>query len=214
MKNKHSFYFFIFILVMLALSSCSTVTHDGPPNFYVDETKIPNAVPKPERLSRIGNQPSYVVKGRRYYVMRSSRNYDQIGVASWYGTAFHARHTSNGERYNMLAMTAAHKTLPLPTYVEVTNLRNQRKIIVKINDRGPFAPNRIIDLSYVAAKKLHMLGPGTALVRVRAINPYQYQQEVVLAHAATHHRSIHQSVLIASAKPTYVRGSYNARDVD
>jgi rare lipoprotein A len=87
---------------------------------------------------------------------------------------FHERRTSSGEKYDMLAMTAAHKTLPLPTYVEVTNLKNNRTIIVKVNDRGPFSSNRIIDLSYVAAKKLGMLGRGTADVRIRALNPYTY----------------------------------------
>jgi rare lipoprotein A len=142
---------------------------DGPPPFPVDETKIPNAVPHKEKLSRIGNKP-YVVKGKPYYVMKSSKNFVEVGIASWYGTMFHDQRTSNGEKYDMLAMTAAHKHLPLPTYVQVTNLENHRKIIVKVNDRGPFKPNRIIDLSYVAAKKLHMTGKGTALVEVRAID--------------------------------------------
>ncbi len=98
--------------------------------------------------------PYYTVYGKRYYIMKSPRNFVQTGMASWYGTKFHSRRTSSGEKYDMLAMTAAHKTLPLPTYVEVTNLKNHRQIIVKVNDRGPFSSNRIIDLSYVAAKKL------------------------------------------------------------
>ena len=114
--------------------------------------------------------PIYCVFGRCYRTLKSSKHYDQRGWASWYGMKFHARHTSSGERYNVLGMTAAHKTLPLPTYVEVTNLRNRLKIIVKVNDRGPFEGNRLIDLSYVAAKKLGMLGQGTAPVRVRAID--------------------------------------------
>lgn len=165
----------LLVLFVLLLSSCSHISrHDGPPNFYVDETKIPNAVPKPEPLSKYGNMDSYRVFGRRYYPMKSSKNYQAVGIASWYGTQFHTHNTSSGERYNMLGMTAAHKTLPLPTYVEVTNLKNQRKIIVKVNDRGPFESNRLIDLSYVAAKKLGMLGHGTALVRVTAIDPYHY----------------------------------------
>lgn len=164
-----------FILFALLLSSCSHISrHDGPPNFYVDETKIPNAVPKPEPLSKYGNMESYRVFGKRYYPMKSSKNYQAVGVASWYGTQFHAHSTSSGERYNMLGMTAAHKTLPLPTYVEVTNLKNHRKVIVKVNDRGPFESNRLIDLSYVAAKKLGMIGHGTSLVRVTAIDPYRY----------------------------------------
>lgn len=162
-------------LSIIILSSCSTHTKkDGPPNFYVDETKIHNAVPRPEPLAKYGNMPSYRVFGRRYYVLKSYHYYDEVGIASWYGTKFHARRTSSGEPYNMLSMTAAHKTLPLPTYVQVTNLKNHRKVIVKVNDRGPFAEGRIIDLSYVAAKKLGITGHGTALVRVHAIDPYTW----------------------------------------
>jgi rare lipoprotein A len=160
------------LFAVVLLNGCShTSRKDGPPDFYVDETKIPNAVPKLEALSKYGNMNHYTVFGKRYYVMKSSRNYEEQGVASWYGTKFHTHHTSNGERYNMLAMTAAHKTLPLPTYVEVTNLKNGKKIIVKVNDRGPFESNRLIDLSYVAAKKLGMIGHGTTHVDVKAIDP-------------------------------------------
>jgi rare lipoprotein A len=170
--------------IIACLTSCSHVKrHDGAPNFYVDETKVPNAVPKVEPLAKFGNMPSYRVFGKRYYTLKTSRHYDEIGTASWYGTMFHAQRTSSGEPYDMLAMTAAHKTLPLPTYVEVTNLKNRRKIIVKVNDRGPFESNRIIDLSYVAAKKLGMLGHGTALVRVKAIDPLIYGKPApVIAH--------------------------------
>lgn len=172
------------------LTSCSTHLKrtDGPPHFYVDETKIPNAKPRAEKLSKRGNMRSYVVFGQRYYVMRSSKNYSATGIASWYGTMFHARNTSSGEPYNMLSMTAAHKTLPLPTYVEVTNLKNHRKIIVKVNDRGPFRSNRLIDLSYVAAKKLNMLGKGTAHVRVTAIDPYRYGKPIFLAKRHSYHQ--------------------------
>lgn len=169
----------IVVVLMLLLTSCAHMKRkDGPPNFYVDETKISNAVPKDEPLSKYGNMRSYRVFGKRYYTLKSSRNYNQVGIASWYGTQFHEHNTSSGEPYDMLAMTAAHKSLPLPTYVEVTNLRNNRKIIVKVNDRGPFAPNRIIDLSYVAAKKLGMLGHGTTRVRVKAINPRTYYNNI------------------------------------
>lgn len=178
------------LLLMVLLTSCSHVRRkDGPPNFYVDETKIPNAVPKAEPLAKYGNMKSYVVFGKRYYTLKSARHYQEIGVASWYGTQFHSHSTSSGERYDMLGMTAAHKTLPLPTYVEVTNLKNQRKIIVKVNDRGPFESNRIIDLSYVAAKKLGMLGHGTTLVKIRAIDPLSENKPLRLAHLnkPTHH---------------------------
>ncbi len=144
---------------------------DGAPARRLDPNSIPTAVPRVEPLSRRGNPDSYVVNGRRYYVLNDSHGYTEQGIASWYGTKFHGRTTSSGEPYDMYAMTAAHKSLPLPTYVEVTNLRNGRQIIVKVNDRGPFHGNRIIDLSYAAATKLGILGEGTGLVQVRAINP-------------------------------------------
>jgi rare lipoprotein A len=164
-------------LVILLASCSSTHRGDGPPGFDVDVSHIKNPVPKPEPIAKYGNMPSYKVLGRRYYTMKSSDSFQQTGTASWYGTKFHDRRTSSGEPYDMLAMTAAHKTLPLPTYVEVTNLSNHRTIIVKVNDRGPFSSNRIIDLSYVAAKKLGMLGHGTAPVKIRALNPYTYAAE-------------------------------------
>lgn len=167
----------VIVLLIAALTSCAhTRRGDGPPDFDVDVSKIPNPVPKPEPLAKYGNMPSYKVSGKRYYTMKSSRYFEQTGTASWYGTMFHDRRTSSGEKYDMLGMTAAHKTLPLPTYVEVTNLKNHRQIIVKVNDRGPFSSNRIIDLSYVAAKKLGMLGHGTAPVRIRSINPYTFAE--------------------------------------
>lgn len=154
---------------------------DGPPPYSVDVSKIPNATPKIEAQSRYGNQP-YTVFGKKYNVLSSSKNYQERGIASWYGTKFHHRKTSSGERYNMLAMTAAHKSLPLPTYVEVTNLQNGKKVIVKVNDRGPFEGNRIIDLSYAAAKKIGMIGRGTANVEVKAINPAVLPVKTILAN--------------------------------
>lgn len=187
-KQIHISFFLVCIFtITMLLSSCSHVSRkDGPPNFYVDETKIPNATPKPEKLSKYGNKPTYRVFGKRYFVLRTNRNYEAVGIASWYGTLYHNRRTSSGERYNMLAMTAAHRSLPLPTYVEVTNLLNHRKVIVKVNDRGPFHSNRIIDLSYVAAKKLGMIGRGTTYVRVKAINPHRFG---TLSHFATRNRA-------------------------
>lgn len=131
------------------------------------EKVIPRAEPK----SKYGNPTSYVVFGRRYFVLPSAQGYVEQGIASWYGTKFHGRRTSSGETYDMYAMTAAHKTLPLPTYARVTNKRNGRSIIVRINDRGPFHKNRIIDLSYAAATKLGIVTRGTGLVEVRAIDP-------------------------------------------
>ena len=164
------------ILILLGLTGCSAfVTQDGPPAYDVDVSRIANAIPKVEPRSRRGNPVSYKALGQRYYVMKSNLGFHQRGIASWYGSKFHDAQTSSGESYDMYAMTAAHKRLPLPTYVRVTNLDNHRQIIVKVNDRGPFARNRIIDLSYVAAKKLGMLKKGTALVDIQAIDPHHPQ---------------------------------------
>ena len=126
-------------------------------------------VPRNEPRSRNGNPPFYDVMGKRYFVLSSGVGYVERGVASWYGPGFHKVRTSTGEPYDMYAMTAAHKTLPLPAYVRVTNLQNGRSIVVRVNDRGPFVGNRIIDLSYTAASKLDMLRNGTAMVEVRTL---------------------------------------------
>jgi rare lipoprotein A len=130
-----------------------------------------DAVPRIEPRSRKGNPPFYNVLGKRYYVLSSSVGYRERGVASWYGPGFHKFRTANGEFYDMYGMTAAHRTLPLPAYVRVTNLQNGRSAVVRVNDRGPFVGNRIIDLSYTAAAKLGMLRNGTAMVDIRAVEP-------------------------------------------
>jgi rare lipoprotein A len=129
-----------------------------------------DTAPRTEPRSRHGNPPFYDVFGKRYYVLSSSASYLERGVASWYGPGFHKERTSTGERYDMYGMTAAHKTLPLPAYVRVTNLQNGRSVVVRVNDRGPFVDNRIIDLSYTAASRLDMLRNGTAMVEVRALD--------------------------------------------
>ena len=158
---------------LLAISACggNKIKGDGPPS---GSARIPDlhgeVTPRPEPRSRYGNGPVYEVLGKRYTVMPSSSGYQERGVASWYGKKFHGNLTSNRETYDMYAMTAAHKTLPLPTYVRVRNLRNNKSIVVRVNDRGPFVHNRIIDLSYAAAIKLDMIKDGTSLVEVTAIN--------------------------------------------
>ena len=146
-------------------------SRDSAPDRRLDPDEISDAVPRSEPRSRYGNPASYKVRGKRYRVLPRSHGYQEKGIASWYGSKFHGRHTSNRERYDMYAMTAAHKSLPLPTYVRVNNLQNGRSIVVRVNDRGPFIDNRIIDLSYAAATKLGILGKGTGLVEVVAINP-------------------------------------------
>jgi len=173
-------------VVAVTLAACATApqrTTPPPPPSAVPPNQaprppfapesVPDAVPRVEPRSRYGNPPFYEVFGKRYYVMPSSVGYVERGVASWYGPGFHEIRTSTGEPYDMYGMTAAHKTLPLPAYVRVTNLSNGRSIVVRVNDRGPFVGNRIIDLSYTAAAKLDMLRNGTAFVEVRALDPTQ-----------------------------------------
>lgn len=160
-------------IVSLTLAACggNKVRGDGPPTGSARIPDLPgDAVPRPEPRSRYGNGPVYEVLGKRYTVMPSSAGYQERGVASWYGKKFHGNLTSNREVYDMYAMTAAHKTLPLPTYVRVRNLSNNKSIVVRVNDRGPFVHNRIIDLSYSAALRLDMIRDGTSLVEVTAIS--------------------------------------------
>jgi len=140
-----------------------------PPPANLDA--IADPVPRAEPRSTRGNPVSYEVFGKRYFLLPTSEGYKERGVASWYGPDFHARPTSSGEPYDMYAMTAAHKTLPIPCYARVTNLANGRSIVVRINDRGPFVDNRIIDLSYTAAHKLDMTRAGTTFVEVEVITP-------------------------------------------
>ena len=141
---------------------------ESPPSSLLT---VPDAVPRYEPRSAYGNPAFYQVFGKRYYVLSSNADYVERGVASWYGPGFHKVLTSTREPYDMYAMTAAHKTLPLPAYVRVTNLQNGRSIVVRVNERGPFVGNRIIDLSYTAAAKLDMLQKGTAMVEVRSVQP-------------------------------------------
>ena len=133
----------------------------------------PDAIPRVEPRSKFGNPPFYDTLGHRYFVLATAEGYVERGVASWYGPTFHGVNTATGETYDMYGMTAAHKTLPLPCFARVTNLRNGRSVVVRINDRGPFVANRLIDLSYTAAAKLDMLREGTTLVEVRVLTPGQ-----------------------------------------
>ena len=162
----------------LVLAGCAAVPRQAPPVPApppspppVNLLATPDAVPRFEPRSAHGNPPFYEVSGKRYFVLPGADGYLERGVASWYGPTFHGGSTSSGELYDMYGMTAAHKTLPLPTYVRVTNLKNGRSVVVRVNDRGPFVANRLIDLSYTAAARLDMLREGTTLVEVRALTP-------------------------------------------
>ncbi len=144
---------------------------DSAPIYRMDPASIQDATPKVEPPSRQGNKSPYEVRGITYQLLPDSQGYSATGMASWYGSKFHGHTTSNGEIYNMFAMSAAHKTLPIPTYLRVTNIENGRKVIVRVNDRGPFHGNRIIDLSYAAAMKLGFANQGVAAVNIEAIDP-------------------------------------------
>jgi len=144
---------------------------NGPSAPPIDVSKIPEPVPKSEPRSRYGNKASYEVLGKTYRVMSDSHGYVERGIASWYGNKFHGFMTSSFETYDMYAFSAAHKTLPLPSYARVTNLDNGKSVVVRVNDRGPFHDDRIIDLSYAAAVKVGVWPKGTARVEVRAIDP-------------------------------------------
>jgi rare lipoprotein A len=152
----------------------STVTQDSAPNVVMKASKIKDAEPRVEPKSRGGNASVYTVFGKSYRVLDSAKGFKERGDASWYGKKFHGRDTANGERYDMYQMTAAHKHLPLPSYVKVTNLENGKSTIVRVNDRGPFHGGRIIDLSYAAATKIDMLKKGTARVEIEVIDPKQW----------------------------------------
>jgi rare lipoprotein A len=180
--NKTIFIWLLFFC-LTQLVACSFVgrnvsssSTDGAPKVDIDASKIHDAVPKKEKKSPYANS-SYRIRGHYYKVLKTAHNYDKVGTASWYGTNFHGKRTSTMERYNLYSMTAASTELPLPTYVKVTNLSNGKHVIVKVNDRGPFEQNRLIDLSYAAAKKLDFIDSGVARVRVTAIDPGTWDGE-------------------------------------
>jgi len=162
------------VAAVVVLSACASrggyYKDDGPPGRHpVDLHDIPDAVPRDEPLSETGNSP-YTAFGKQYVPMKSAAGYRERGTASWYGKKFHGKRTSSGERYDMFAMTAAHRTLPLPSFARVTNLRNGKSVVVRVNDRGPFLRGRLIDLSYAAAYKLGIIGHGTGHVEVSSIS--------------------------------------------
>ncbi|MDO6514800.1 MULTISPECIES: septal ring lytic transglycosylase RlpA family protein [unclassified Neptuniibacter] len=191
---------FVFSLIVL-LAGCSSTSensgrysmkHDKAPDAPVDVSHVKDAVPQVEPKSRGGNKSPYTVLGKQYYVMPSANGYTATGTASWYGRKFHGHQTSNGEVYDMYKMSAAHKSLPLPTYLRVTNLANGRQVIVRVNDRGPFHDDRLIDLSYAAASKLDMLSKGTAHVKIEALDPraWQNSENLISSPVVNHQVSV------------------------
>ena len=166
-----------FLPLALALAGCTMI---GSPSTVVPPPPVgtvADLVPRPEPPASAGNMERYEVDGRSYRVLDWSYGYDERGLASWYGEDFQGRPTSSGEPFDMYKLSAAHKTLPLPTYVRVTNLANGESVVLRVNDRGPFSrtEDRLIDVSYAAAVRLGMVRSGTANVRVQALEPWQYR---------------------------------------
>ncbi|QYJ96835.1 septal ring lytic transglycosylase RlpA family protein [Shewanella alkalitolerans] len=201
MRNSNALSLLSFILLLL-LAGCSSqsgrykIADDLAPTDAPDVSKVEDAHPKFEPYSRGGNRKEYTVLGKTYRVLDTGKGYQKTGIASWYGAKFHGHLTSNGETYDMYSMSAAHKTLPLPSYVKVTNLANDKSVVVRVNDRGPFHDNRIIDLSYAAAHRLDMLKTGTAKVQLEVI--YIENPESV-ALAALQETKLHYVQVIASS---------------
>lgn len=146
-----------------------TVRDDGAPPSVIGPEDVLDAIPRADPILSAGNKSPYKINGVTYEVMQDANAYRERGIASWYGTKFHGHKTSNGEIYDLYRATAAHKTLPIPSYVKVTNLANGRSVVARVNDRGPFHPDRVIDLSYAAAVKLDYMADGTAEVEIEVV---------------------------------------------
>ncbi len=184
-RPRHTLTVVTCLLLALVLVACSSAPksrysqkHDSAPLLKLDPDRIVDAEPRAEVVRAAGNKSPYRVFGKTYRVMdsQSARHFKQQGLASWYGSKFHGHLTSNGEVYNMYEMSAAHKSLPIPCYVRVTNLENGRTAIVRVNDRGPFHGDRVIDLSYAAATKLGYSEKGVARVSIERIDAENFRQ--------------------------------------
>jgi rare lipoprotein A len=200
------------LFVVALLAGCATVSAPPVVESNARAVTVPPPATQPKRSDR-GNPPFYDVLGKRYHVLQTSSGYTARGIASWYGRDFHGLATSSGETYDMHAMTAAHTTLPLPTWVEVTNLANGKRVVVKINDRGPFVDNRLIDLSYAAATALDMVRTGTARVEVRAISRPSLSQGSATVAAAAVPPPIAAAPLATEAELMFVQvGAFSQAD--
>lgn len=202
MQIKNIFLLTLVLLTSFVLAGCATTPphsgKDGAPKYYVDANKIKEPTPVKLPLSKTGNK-TYSVDGHTYHVLKSAKGYSQVGYASWYGTKFDGHKTTTGDDYNMLKMTAASKTLPIPCFAKVTNLKTGKAIVVEVNDRGPFVKGRLIDLSYGAALKLGVADHGLAHVRVDAIDPSTYHANSSVSLASNTH--------VQSGKVYYVQAA-------
>ena len=206
-----------FVFLMGALAACSSapaptppssssrysIEQDRAPSGHLDIASIPEVVPEPFARTLAGNRSPYTVLGKTYHVMPTEDGYNERGIASWYGEKFHGHKTSNGEFFDMYKVSAAHKSLPIPSFLRVTNLDNNRSLVVRVNDRGPFHGDRIVDLSYAAALKLGYADRGTARVQLEAIIP----DGVVVDRAAGNNNNTlsQQTLRVASAGDKYIQ---------
>ena len=206
-----------FVFLMGALAACSSapaptppssssrysIEQDRAPSGHLDIASIPEVVPEPFARTLAGNRSPYTVLGKTYHVMVTEDGYNERGLASWYGEKFHGHKTSNGEVFDMYKVSAAHKSLPIPSFLRVTNLDNNRSLVVRVNDRGPFHGDRIVDLSYAAALKLGYADRGTARVQLEAIIP---DGVVVDRAAANNNNTLSQQTLrVASTGDKYIQ---------
>lgn len=207
---------FLVTLLASAIVACSTapaptppssssrysIDQDRAPSGTVDIASIPEVIPEPFTRTMAGNRSPYTVLGKTYHVMATEAGYNERGVASWYGEKFHGHKTSNGEVFDMYKVSAAHKSLPIPSFLRVTNLDNNRSIVVRVNDRGPFHGDRIIDLSYAAALKLGYAERGTARVQLEAIIPSGIAADRSIAGSSSTHQ---ESFRIASSEDQFLQ---------
>jgi rare lipoprotein A len=214
------------IVLAIAVASCAIgpkppatppsgkyYSDDGPPESVPgDLASIPNAVPRDEPFHRYANRP-YTVFGRTYVPVVNKDPYKQRGIASWYGRKFHGQKTASGEPYDMFAMTAAHPTFPIPSYARVTNLKTGQWVVVRINDRGPFHSNRIIDLSYAAAARIGVAGPGSALVEVERVFDSPEPQPALSAQTPALQAAVETPVVVEEAAGLWLQlGAFSSRD--
>ncbi len=214
--NKSSRQAFLIAFLAAALAACSSapaptppssssrysIEQDRAPSGTVDIASIPEVIPEPFTRTMAGNRSPYTVLGKTYHVMSTEEGYNERGIASWYGEKFHGHKTSNGEVFDMYKVSAAHKSLPIPSYLRVTNLDNNRSIVVRVNDRGPFHGDRIVDLSYAAALKLGYADRGTARVQLESIIPNGVATDRTIVRASASNRD---SLRIASSGEQFLQ---------
>lgn len=181
---------------------------DSTPVYSELIQRLPEPIPKRETLSRRGNADEYEVWGKTYQVQKNLKEYAATGTASWYGQKFHGHETSNGERFDVYQFSAAHKSLPLPSYVRVHNLANDKSIVVRVNDRGPFHGDRLIDLSYAAAVRLGFADHGTAQVKIQLIAAPITQEEFQHVQVAAFHTKLAAEKMISALQPRFTEKVY------